>query len=234
MLFRSGWTPQSSAWIPRSTLQSFFRRSIKLSARKAIGVMACLSIVLAESSNCFAQRRNSFAIAHRFQAGQSAAISCNEGLSSTFENGLLMKSNISSLAGHWLPYIVISLAASGMVIAATNVPVKAAISAGTGAQNVSFGGFKYKPKPERVFPIRTIDGNTNMIAGKWAWEDIQQNGKRGMSQISEPAIRWQPLSGKVVRVNGNEVEIEWTPLCPLSSSSCSHQCFCCATSKLSS
>ena len=70
-----------------------------------------------------------------------------------------MTPNIPRRVGHWLTYLIISLEASGVVIAATNVPVKASIAIGRDGA------------PITVKPLAlTINGKVYDLGMRRAWE----------------------------------------------------------------
>lgn len=75
---------------------------------------------------------------------------------------------------------------------------------------MTFSGFTYGPLPERIFPLRVLNGVTNNIAGKWQWQDDHWNPKSPMSKISEPAPKWRIVHGTVTKSQFGTVEIKWT------------------------
>lgn len=87
-----------------------------------------------------------------------------------------------------------------------------------------FSGFRFHPIRSRIFPIRIIGGQTNLLAALWQWED--DNGsflkpssksvqaatptKNGFSMegMARPLADWAKLAGKVVSTDGKSVTIE--------------------------
>lgn len=82
-----------------------------------------------------------------------------------------------------------------------------------------FAGFIYYQTPSRVFPVRVVNGKTNILAAKWQWRDMhpvssdRESTPRMTSGIKQPLTKdplpaWELLDGMVKEIGGNWVSME--------------------------